>query len=107
MEYLNLVNQIVAAEQSAREIAREAQEQESSLEAELERETAGIRERYMERARRRVAGVEETEAKAAQEELARWDRRLERAMAQVESAYARNRDAWVETLFRQIVGEQA
>ncbi len=107
MEYLNLVNQIVAAEQSAREIAREAREQESSLEAELEREAAGIRERYMERARRRVAGVEETEAKAAQEELARWDRRLERAMAQVESAYARNRDAWVETLFRQIVGEQA
>ena len=107
MEYLNLVNQIVAAEQSAREIAREAREQESSLEAELEREAAGIRERYMERARRRVAGVEETEAKTAQEELARWDRRLECAMAQVESAYARNRDAWVETLFRQIVGEQA
>lgn len=107
MEYLDLINQIVAAEQSAKEIAREAKEQEETLETELERETADMRERYMERARRRVAEVEETERKAAKEELERWDQKLAGAMAQVESAYAKNRDVWVETLFRQIVGGPA
>ena len=43
----------------------------------------------------------------AKEELERWDQKLAGAMAQVESAYAKNRDVWVETLFRQIVGGPA
>ena len=54
-----------------------------------------------------MAEVEETERKAAKEELERWDQKLAGAMAQVESAYAKNRDVWVETLFRQIVGGPA
>ena len=104
MEYVNLVSKIVAAEESAREIAKEAQVRESSLEQDLEREIARMRESYMARAKHRVEEVEQTEARAAEEDLARWDKKLEQAMSAVEASYARNKDAWVETLFQRSVG---
>lgn len=104
VEYANLVSRIVAAEESAREIAKEAQVRESSLEQDLEQEIARMRESYMARARHRVEEVEKTEAQAAEEDLANWDRKLTQAMSAVEASYARNKDAWVETLFQRIVG---
>ena len=57
------------------------------------------------RAQRRIALVEETERAAADQDMAAWDRKLERAMAQVETAYAKGKDAWVDDLFHRIVGE--
>ena len=104
MEYANLVSRIVAAEESAREIAKEAQARESTLEQDLEQEIARMRESYMARARHRVEEVEKAEAQAAEEDLARWDRKLRQAMSAVEAAYAGHRDAWVEALFQRIVG---
>ena len=63
-----------------------------------------MRENYMARARHRVAEVEKTEAEAAQEDLARWDKKLDQAMSAVEASYAKNKDAWVDALFQRIVG---
>lgn len=104
MEYVDLVNRIVEVEHSAKEIAREARQQESSLDQEVRQETAALHERYMARARRRIEQVEQTEAQAADEAIAQLDQKLARAMEAVESAYDKNRDHWVEALFAMIVG---
>lgn len=105
MEYVDLVSKIVAAEHSAQNIAQEAKEKQDSLEADLKRDVAQLREDCMARARRRIALVEETEQSAAQENMLTWDKKLASAMQDVESIYARNKDAWVEALFHKVVGE--
>ena len=105
MEYVELVNKIIEAEHSAREIAQEAQEKEASLEQDLARDTQRLREDYFARADRRIQMVREAEERSAQESMARSDKKLSDALTAVESSYRRNRDRWVEMLFCRIVGE--
>ncbi len=105
MEYVNLVSKIIAAEHRAQDIARAVTEKQESLDADLERDVAQQRTAFFDRAGRRIAQVEEIERTAAEEDMAAWDGRLERAMAQVETAYAKGKDAWVDDLFHRIVGE--
>lgn len=104
MEYVDLVNKIVSAEHSAQDIAKEVLERQESLDADLKRDVSRMREDYFARAQHRIREVEEAEKAAATEDIARWDRKGEAAMAEVEASYARDRDHWVETLFRKIVG---
>ena len=63
-EYIDLVNKIIAAEHTAQEIAREAQEKQQSLDADLERDIAHMREDYFARAKHRIEAVEKAERKA-------------------------------------------
>jgi biopolymer transport protein ExbB/TolQ len=105
MEYVNLVSKIVAAEETAQEIAREAREKQSSLDSDLKRDVEALREDCFARARNRVALVEETERAAAGETMSEWDAKLSRAMAEVERAYTKGRDSWVDLLFHKIIGE--
>ena len=53
----------------------------------------------------RIDEVEKTEAAAAEEDMARWDKKRDQALAEVERAYAEHKDQWVELLFSRIVGE--
>lgn len=104
MEYVDLVNKIISAEHSAQDIAREVKEREETLDADLQRDVSEMREQYFSRAKRRIQQVRETEEAAAEENIALWDEKLKAAMAEVESAYGKNRDQWVDTLFRMITG---
>ena len=104
MEYIDLVERIVAAEHQASALAREAKEKEASLETDLARESTELHDRYMERARRRISLVEAEEAQRAEKAIAALDQRLSRSMAALERAYETDRDAWVEALFTKITG---
>lgn len=104
VEYLDMVNQIVAAEHNAKALAEEGRQRQEQLQAGLEREIADLRENYMQRARHRVELVEETERDGAEEDMAKLDEKQRRAMERVEAAYEKNRDQWVETLFSLIAG---
>lgn len=106
MEYIELVNQIIEAEHSAKEIAREARQQEGALDQQVQQETAAMHQRYMERAKRRIEQVEQTERQAADEAIVQLDQKLQTAMEHVEAAYEKNRDQWVDALFSMIVGGQ-
>ncbi len=105
MEYVDLVSKIIAAEHEAQTIAKAATEQQESMDADLKHEVDEMRAGFFARAQRRIALVEETERAAADQDMAAWDRKLERAMAQVEETYSKGRDEWVDILFRRIVGE--
>lgn len=101
-----MVNQIVAAEHSAKALAEEGRQRQEQLRSGLEREAADLREGYMQRARHRVELVEQTEQAGAEETIARLDERYRQAMKRVETVYEKNRDKWVDTLFSLIAGVQ-
>ena len=50
--------------------------------------------------------VRQTEEEGAREEIQRLDEKLHAALDAVESAYAKNKDRWVDTLLAMIVGVQ-
>lgn len=106
VEYLDMVNQIVAAEHSAKALAEEGRQRQEQLRSGLEREAADLREEYMQRARHRVELVEQTERAGAEETIAQLDEKQRQAMKRVEAVYEKNRDKWVDTLFSMIVGVQ-
>ncbi len=106
MEYLDMVRQIVAAEHNAKTLAEEGRRQQEQLQAGLEGEIDRLRADYMERARRRVELVEQTERAGAEETIARLDEKQRQAMKRVETVYEQNREAWADTLFSLIVGER-
>ena len=105
MEYIDLVNRIISAEHSASALAQEAREKQASLDADLERECAQLRQRYLERAQRRISIVEETEARLAAESMAAVDARLSHAMEALEGAYRAHQQEWVDVLFARVVGQ--
>lgn len=103
MDYQDLVRQIVDAERNAQAIARDTQERQAAQEAELLAEAASIRETAMARAREMVESARQRIDAEAAADLARWDQRLDAAMAAVESADRKHRQDWVVTLFQMIV----
>jgi hypothetical protein len=107
MEYINLVNRIVEAEHTAKALVHEAEEKQAHLQSDLDKEIAAMRTGYFARADRRLELVRQTEQQGAQEAIAQLDEKLHTAMEAVESAYARNKDRWVDTLFAMIVGVNA
>ena len=104
MEYLDMVNQIITAEHSAKALAEEGRQKQEQMESGVEREVAQLREDYMQRARHRLELVAETEQAGAEEEIVKLDEVQQRAMKAVEAVYEKNRDAWVDKLFAMIVG---
>lgn len=104
VEYLDMVNQIITAEHSAKALAEEGRQKQEQVESGVEREVAQLREDYMQRARHRLELVEETEQAGAEEEIVKLDEVQRRVMKAVGAAYERNRDAWVDKLFALIVG---
>ena len=106
MEYMNLVNRIVEAEHTAKALVHEAEEKQARLQSDLEAEIAAMRAGYFARADRRLELVRQTEEEGAREEIQRLDEKLHAALDAVESAYAKNKDRWVDTLLAMIVGVQ-
>ena len=106
VEYVDMVNQIIAAEHSAKALTEEAKEKQEQFQTDLERELEGLREEYMERARHRVKLVEQTERAAAEERIAKLDQKLQDALDAVERSYEKHKDQWVEQLFQMIVEAQ-
>ena len=105
MEYAALISRILEAEQTAQEISREAHEKQARMEADLERETVAVRADYFARADKKLEQFrQETEQKKAQS-LAAQDARFDEARKKMERAYERYGDNWVDTLFRQTVGQ--
>ncbi|MCD7947079.1 MAG: hypothetical protein LUG13_02115 [Oscillospiraceae bacterium] len=107
MEYLDLVNKIVAAEQSAQEIVKEAETQKITLDTDVEKEVARLREDYMSRAKRRLESIEKTEQDDAQDDIRALDKDFEAAMARINRAYHAHKEGWIQTLFAEIAGDGA
>lgn len=105
MEYTQLINRILEAEQTAQEIAREVRDREENLAAELEREAANVRALFLTRADERIAAIDKEASASRDASILAQDERRDEAMARMERAYDRYGDNWVDTLFHRIVGD--
>lgn len=106
MEYVNLIQRIISAEQSAQDMVHDAREEESHLAEHLTQEVEEMRTQYMDKAKHRIEKLTRLEAAMAQEDLEKWDEKLTQTMAHVELAYSQNKDQWVDTLFYKVIGTQ-
>lgn len=106
MEYSELINWILQAEQTAQEITKEVRVKQACIDADLERETAEIRADYLARADRRLERLKQETEKAKTRTIAAQTARFDEARAKMERAYSRYGDNWVDTLFRQTVGQK-
>ncbi|GHV05507.1 hypothetical protein FACS1894217_02510 [Clostridia bacterium] len=108
MEHIDLINKIIEAEERARQVAEAAKQKRENLEEDLKANTGGLRDSYFERAEARLKKVREREAALAEERITELDKTFERDEASIKAAYAKNKDVWVEKLFKMIVaGETA
>lgn len=106
MEYAALIDRILEAEQTAQEITREAHEKEARMEADLEREAAAVRADYFARADQKLEQLRQETEKGKAQAIAAQDARFQEARDKMERAYDRYGDNWVDTLFRQTVGQK-
>lgn len=105
MEYSELIQKILVAEQSAQEIIQEAQDVQGQMEADFQRESEQLQAAYQERVRRKVDAVRQEEDTQAQAAIDRLNQKQAQAMAAVERMQAENEEAWVNTLFHMVIGD--
>lgn len=105
MEYAALIHRILEAERTAQELTREVREQEARMEAELEEKTASVQADYMARADKKLARLRQETEQAKAEAIAAQDARYAETRDKMEQAYRQYGDNWVDTLFRQTVGQ--
>ena len=103
MDYTMLIDRILEAEQSARDVAEEVQTQKANFEAELDQEQAAIRQKYLDRAQSWLEELKGQEEEKKEQLIAAQKVRLADANARMERAYTRYGDNWVDTLFHQTV----
>lgn len=106
MDYTMLIDRILEAERSARDVAEEAKTQKANFEAELEQEKAAIREKYLDRAKSWLEELKGQEEEKKEQLIQAQKARLADAEAKMERAYTRYGDNWVYTLFHQTIDIQ-
>lgn len=103
MDYTMLIDRILEAERSARDVTEEVKVQKANFEAELEREKAAIAQKYLDRAQTWLEELKNQEEEKKERLIAAQKVRLADAQARMERAYTRYGDNWVDTLFHQTV----
>lgn len=106
MEYSELINRILSAEENAKQLTQQTREQERSLEDSLKKEAEALRTATLERSRRRVEAMEQEERRLAQKRLEKLDREHKAALAGLEEKQKRLENTWVDTLFRKITEDE-
>lgn len=106
MEYSELIDRILAAEENARQLTQQTREQEQSLEVSLREEAEALRTATLERSRRRVEAMEQEEQRLARKRLEKLDQEHKAALAGLEEKRKRRENEWADTLFRKITEDE-
>ncbi len=104
MEYNDIINRIVEAENTAQQMSKQAKDKRAVLEDDLKTEREKIHTAYFERAQRRLDVVAEQEEKLSSETIAALDLQLAHDLQAVDELYEKNHVEWVDKLFSRIVG---
>lgn len=107
MEYSQIINRILEAEQTAQAIAGEAYSREASLDEELAREGSRLRAEFQAHADERISAIAREAAASRDAAIQDQDRRRDEAMSRMERAFQHYGDNWADTLFRRIVDSRA
>ena len=106
MEYIDVVGQIIDAEQRAKALAEAGAQRRAEMHSGLEQEETALREDCLTRVQGQVDRAREAAQTEAAREIARLDEEMQRARSQMEAAYEKNQARWVNTLFTMITGAE-
>ena len=104
MEYIDIINQVVEAERRAKKIENDARSRLENINQEAAEAADNMNREFMDRARRRVDIVRNSEEAVTEELLASLDEKLTLDLAAVERSFEKDREVWVRKLFHMIVG---
>lgn len=102
MEYIDIINKIVEAEQAAQKLSGEAVKKRESLPSDLAAERERLRKSYFERAEKRLENIRRQEKTITDESIAKLEAQYTHEMERLNALYAKNRDIWVEKLFARL-----
>jgi len=104
MEYTKLVERILEAEKTAKQMAREATEQSEQQEKALSSEIERIKEQHMNQVRVKLFELERQTKEQTAAVMTAMDTKYAAALFNLESAAQNNHDAWVDELFQTVIG---
>jgi DNA anti-recombination protein RmuC len=105
MEYMELLNKIIEAEQLAQQIASEAKAKRDRLPDDLRTQWEELHAKYLERAERRVEAVAAQESVLADEQIGQLDAALSADLAQVDAFFREHREEMTGRLFQLVIGQ--
>lgn len=105
MNQAELIGRVLATDQQAQALTRDAKAAEATLEEGIQREIGTITAQYEAEAQKTLDELRQKEQAACQEQLQALDDRLQQKLGQVEALYAAKKDQWVDTIVARIVGK--
>ena len=105
MNQAELIGRVLATDQQAQALTRDAKAAEARVEEGIQREIETITAQYEAEAQKTLDELRQKEQAACQEQLQALDDRLQQKLGQVEALYAAKKDQWVDTIVARIVGK--
>ncbi|MDR0469968.1 MAG: hypothetical protein LBH09_08350 [Peptococcaceae bacterium] len=105
MEHIDVINQILEADDKAKAATEGAKSERDHLREDIERERVRLREEYMRRAQERVDAEAARERAASEKMVAELDEKLLRDLEMVDQRLADHREALAERVFAMVVGD--
>jgi hypothetical protein len=100
----DIIQKIIEVDKAAQKMTDEALALKAETEASIESDKKALRERYIERARRRIAITNETEDKFLAEALDDISKKYADISTKLESVYSSEHVRWVDELYDKVIG---
>ena len=101
----DLIQKIIAAEHQAQALTENARQEQENMESGIQQEIAALRARYQAQADSYLENLKRQEQEKSAKYLSELDLRLQAKLAQIDSIYAAQKDAWIDAIFERIVGK--
>lgn len=105
MNQTDLIGRIIATEQQAQALTRDARREHDNLDKTIDAELETLRRQYQNEAERYLEELRQTEREKSEAYLARLDQRFCEKLSRIDSIYAAQKDAWVDAIFHRIIGK--
>ena len=100
----DIIQKIIEIDRRAQKMTDEAVELRKEAEASIESDKKALREKYIDRARRRIAITNETEEKYLAGMLEDINKKYDDTSNALDAKYDQNRDQWVNELYNKVIG---
>lgn len=98
-----IINQIIAIEDMAQEVIRNAKEEQEKLDDVIKQDIAEKKGEIEKKVKEKSESIAEFEKNNADEKIVGLEKKLEAEKKQLEKIYAENKTDWVEKIFDNIV----
>lgn len=100
----DIIKKIIEIDHMAQKMTDEALQLKSEAESSIEEDKKALREKYIQRAKRRIEVTTATEEKFLEETLDEIKKRYDNVAATLNEKYEKNHDRWANEIFQRVIG---